>query len=179
MPDEQQSTSRFTLLWLKAQPVVTGYIASLVHDRAEADDLVQSVALTAVEKIGEFDNARSFDAWVLGIARLKILRHYRTVARDQQRLVFNEAIVNQLSDEYLGLSEQHDLRVKALRICMEKLPDDSRELLTRRYFHAQQVKAIAEQLGLTPRQISKRLFTIRRGLERCISLKLHGKDGAA
>jgi RNA polymerase sigma-70 factor (ECF subfamily) len=176
MSNEREKTSRFTVLWLKAQPVLAGYVGAMIRDRAIADDLVQSVALTAVEKMDEYDPTLSFEAWVIGIARFKVLQHYRSAKRDN--LVFDAGLAEAFATHYTDAASGHEDRVAALRKCMDKLPDDAQALLDQRYFEHRPVKAIASLLGQTPARISKRLFTIRRALERCIAQQLKAQGGA-
>lgn len=175
MSTERQKTSRFTLLWLKAQPVLVGYVAAMVRDRAAADDIVQSVALTAVEKLDDYDETRSFEAWIIGIARFKVLQHYRTVG--QERLVFDDGLIETFTAHYQDVSADYEQRVSALRHCMDKLPDDARSLLNQRYFDQQPVRSIAAALGKAPARISKQLFAIRRTLEQCIARHMGHEGG--
>lgn len=176
MSSEREKTSRFTVLWLKAQPVLAGYVGAMVRDRAAADDIVQSVALTAVEKMDDYDDARSFEAWVIGIAKFKVLQHYRTVGKD--KLVFDEGLADSFTKHYANASGDYEERIDALRQCMAKLPDEAQSLLTKRYDEQQPVKSIAAALGKTPARISKKLFVIRQTLERCIGDRLKTQGGA-
>jgi RNA polymerase sigma-70 factor (ECF subfamily) len=175
MSNEREKTSRFTVRWLKAQPVLVGYVAAMVRDRASADDIVQGVALTAVEKMDEYDASRSFEAWVIGIARFKVLQYYRSVGQD--KLVFDEGLLGSFTKHYEDTSANYEQRVSALRQCMEKLPDESQSLLNKRYFDQTPVKSIAKAIGKTPARISKQLFTIRRKLEVCIGNHLSMQGG--
>jgi len=177
MTQDQQNTSRFTVLWLKAQPVLTGYVVSLVRDRAASDDIIQAVALTALEKMDAYDGQRSFEAWVIGIARFKVLQYFK--AHKQDRLVFDEALIDQICDQYIETTADYDARLTALRDCMEKLPDETRELLNQRYFDKTSVKGIAQLLGRTPQRVSKQLHTIRRALQRCIHQRMAADGGAS
>ena len=176
MSSEREKTSRFTVYWLKAQPVLAGYVGAMVRDRAAADDIVQAVALTAVEKMDDYDDARSFEAWVIGIARFKVLQHYRTVGQD--KLVFDESLADSFTRHYTDASGGYEERVAALRECMTKLPVEAQLLLTNRYYEQKPVKSIAAMLGKTPARISKQLFTIRQKLEQCISDRLKTQGGA-
>ncbi|MFK7788932.1 MAG: sigma-70 family RNA polymerase sigma factor [Phycisphaeraceae bacterium] len=175
MSTEREKTSRFTVLWLKAQPVLAGYIGAMVRDRAVVDDLLQGVALTAVEKMDDYDEARSFEAWVIGIARFKVLQHYRSAGKD--RLIFDEALTDAFTQHYADSAEGYEDRLAALRDCMAKLPGDAQSLLANRYFENEPVKTIASRLGKTPARISKQLFTIRQALERCIGQRLGTQGG--
>lgn len=151
-----------------------GYIGALVRDRAVVDDLLQSVALTAVEKMDEYDESRSFDAWVIGIARFKVLQYYRQTTQD--RLVFDEDLAEAFTRHYARKAGGYEDRLSALRACMQKLPADASQLLVSRYFDEQSVHSIAGRMGKTPARISKQLFSIRRALERCIAEVL-GREG--
>ncbi|MBX2850119.1 MAG: sigma-70 family RNA polymerase sigma factor [Phycisphaeraceae bacterium] len=175
MPTEREKTSRFTVLWLKAQPVLAGYVGAMVRDRAAADDIVQGVALTAVEKMDDYDDQRSFEAWVIGIARYKVLQHYRTVGQD--KLIFDEGLSDSFTKHYADAASGYEDRVDALRTCMAKLPDEAQSLLSNRYYEQVPVKSIASKLGETPARISKKLFAIRRALEQCIAQRLKTEGG--
>lgn len=175
MSTERERTSRFTVLWLKAQPVLAGYVGAMVRDRAVADDIVQAVALTAVEKMDDYDDQRSFEAWVVGIARYKVLQHYRSVGQD--KLVFDEGLTDRFTQHYTETSAGYEDRVDALRDCMAKLPDEAQSLLSKRYYEQEPVKSIAAKLGQAPTRISKKLFAIRRTLEQCIGQRLKTEGG--
>ncbi|MEO0474888.1 MAG: sigma-70 family RNA polymerase sigma factor [Planctomycetota bacterium] len=178
MPQDIETTQRFTLLWIKAQPKALAFIASLVRDRHHAEDLLQEVAITAVAKFDTFDRDRSFDAWVLGIARLKIMRYFRTTGRD--RITLSEQTVTHLQSEYEQLAETRETRIQSLGDCIEKLPERARSILKRRYFGDMAVKDIAADEGRPANAIGKQLFMIRRKLEDCITrrMKQTGGDGS-
>ncbi|MGB0768061.1 MAG: sigma-70 family RNA polymerase sigma factor [Phycisphaeraceae bacterium] len=176
MSSERERTSRFTVLWLKAQPILAGYVGSMVRDRAAADDILQSVALTSVEKLDEYEPDRSFEAWVVGIARYKVLQYYREV--DQDRLIFDDQLADAYTRHFADAAQGYEQRVDALRDCIDKLPEDGRALLNNRYFDQQSVKSIAAMLGKTPARISKQLFSLRRALEQCIEQRLRSQGGA-
>ena len=65
-PDDQD---RFTRCWTQAQPAIAGYIAALVPDPHAADDVVQEVAVILLRKFAEYDPARPFIAWAMGVAK--------------------------------------------------------------------------------------------------------------
>ncbi|MEM1355789.1 MAG: sigma-70 family RNA polymerase sigma factor [Planctomycetota bacterium] len=174
MSQDIETTQRFTLLWIKAQPKAAAFIASLVLDRHHAEDLLQEVAITAVEKFHHYDRDRSFDAWVLGIARLKIMRYFRTTGRD--RIVLSEQTVTLLQSEYEQLSETRESRAQHLSDCIGKLPDKARSILKRRYFGRMAVKDIAAEEGRPPSTIGKQLFMIRRKLEQCITHRMQAAE---
>src|SRR5687768_4508167 len=104
---------RFTRLWLPAQPVVVSMLAARIGDRAVVEDLVQEVALGAFQKLADYDETRSFTAWVLGIANHKAIDWLRSngpkrrVIRDEQALAtlmqVGAELERDLSDRELAL----------------------------------------------------------------------------
>lgn len=69
-------------LWTAAQPAVSAYIASLIPHFHDAEDILQSVALIAVQKSEQYDPATSFLSWCIGIARLEVLAWWRRQGRE-------------------------------------------------------------------------------------------------
>ncbi len=49
--DDSTAIKQLTLEWTKAQPSVERFIRSFVRSRADADDVLQEVALTIVDQI--------------------------------------------------------------------------------------------------------------------------------
>src|SRR5262245_53250378 len=83
------SVRELARLWVQSQSAISAYITAHVFDVHHAEDLVQEVAQAAAESFASFDRSRSFLSWVLGIARNRVLKYYRTRARD--RLILSEA----------------------------------------------------------------------------------------
>ena len=90
-PDDDQgvaSMRELAGLWVQSQSVISAYITANVFDLHHAEDLVQEVAKIVAENFASYDRRHSFVSWALGIARNRILKYYRTRARD--RLVLSE-----------------------------------------------------------------------------------------
>src|SRR5262245_6761341 len=100
------SQERFTRQWTKAQPVVAGYIASLVPDTNDAEDLLQNVAVVLLRKFDEFDEKQSFTGWALGVARMEVLSTKRSHARSF--ICRNTDLVEAVTDSYARLSPELD-----------------------------------------------------------------------
>ena len=83
-------------LWVQSQSAISAYLTANVIDVHHAEDLVQEVAQVVAEKIGEYDRERPFTSWALGIARHRLLKYYRSRARD--RLVLSETALSRLGD---------------------------------------------------------------------------------
>ena len=84
---------RLSRLWMQAEPSVNAYVFAAVQRFQDAEDVVQQVALTAARRFEEYDGSRPFVAWVLWLAKSKIIDHYRVQGR--QKLLFSEALLDQ------------------------------------------------------------------------------------
>jgi hypothetical protein len=58
--------------------VVRGFLHARVHHAEDAEDLAQEVFITAYRDLATFRRGESFQAWLLGIARHRLLMHFRT-----------------------------------------------------------------------------------------------------
>ena len=77
MDDAKSKNEELTVYWVQAQPLVLSFIASLVPDFKEADDILQNVALVTTRRFAEYDRQRPFVAWAIGIAKDEIENYRR------------------------------------------------------------------------------------------------------
>ena len=84
---DQQALS---FLFHRYLPVVFRYVMSRVGDQHAAEDITSEAFLALIEGIAgaRAEDELSFSAWVLGIARNKVLRHFRRLrTHPESRLV--------------------------------------------------------------------------------------------
>lgn len=160
-------------LWMKHQPTVTAYIASVVRDRHHVEDLAQEVAHAISQQVDKYDADRPFLPWALGIAHRQILKHLRTRKRD--RLVFDEALLDQLADQHISQAEGTAARKAALHDCIQRLSADRKKILQERYYDQVAVKEIATQLGKSEGAVSMLLLRVREQLANCIRKRLYSQ----
>ena len=102
------SMSEMAGLWVQSQSIVSAYVTANVIDLHHAEDLIQEVAKAVAEKFDTFDRSRPFTPWVLGIARNRLLKYYRTRARD--RLVLSEPVLARFGDAMYRIEEEAEDR---------------------------------------------------------------------
>jgi len=161
---------RFTRLWVGAQPIVSAFVYSSIRNRTDAEDVLQTVAGAALEDFSKYDGSGSFTAWIMGIARYRILNYYRSRHRD--RHVFGEQAIAKLAEAHQQLEGIVDPYREALEICMDRLPPRQRQMLSRRYREDLSASQIAEQAGMSANAVSVTLHRIRQALARCIESRL-------
>jgi len=172
----QRDTEEFIELLTGAQGAVFGYVLSLCHDHATAQDILQETNLTLWRKAEDFEPGTHFTAWACRTAYYHVLNHRRKQRREQ--LVFDEEVLDYLAERQEERADETPLRAAALRRCLAKLPPEQRELIDRRYRPGGSVRRIAEGEGRSEGAVSQHLYRIRGALQRCVEKQL-AKEGLA
>jgi RNA polymerase sigma-70 factor (ECF subfamily) len=139
------------------------------------DDLVQIVATTLWQKWEQFDTARPFRPWALGIARLEVLKWRQQLARSRE--VLSSEAVSRLAEVAADAAPEIDDRYGFLLECIESLNDESRELLGMKYGEGLKAARIAGRLGRRVEAVEMMLVRVRRALRDCIERKLARAGG--
>ncbi len=156
--------------WTQAQPIIASYLGAMAKNSHDAEDMLQDVAVILLRKFPEYDPARKFVAWALGIAKMEVLserRHQVLAAVCRDRLV-----VERMTDAYVELAPELDVRQDALRLCLESAPDRSRQLLHLRYAESYKPAKIAQTLGMDSGAVRTALSRVRAALQECIERRL-------
>jgi RNA polymerase sigma-70 factor, ECF subfamily len=161
---------RFTRCWVEAQPAIAGYIASLVPNLQDAQDILQKTAVATLRKFSQFNAQRPFLPWTLGIARYEILAHQRHHARN--RVFASEKLHEDLAAAWEELLGEMDARARFLAECVEDLDDRPAQLIRLRYEESLRPGDIALQLGMNAGAVRVALSRIRSVLRECIERKL-------
>lgn len=168
---QRREDGQFARLWVQSQPAVAAFVRSMVPGRADADDLIQNIAAEAMVDFESFDSAAgSFTAWAIGIARYRVLNHYRTVRRD--RHVFCEKTMDRLVEAHQRLDTQIDAYREALEHCLNRLPARQRKMVDLHYFEELGREQIATRLKTSASAVAMALVRIRRALATCIQTRL-------
>ncbi len=166
----QRDTEEFIELLTGAQSAVFGYIMSICHDHARAQDILQETNITLWRKAEDFEAGTNFTAWACRTAYFHVLNSRRKQSREQ--LVFEEDVLDFLAERQEERTlDSHD-RISALRGCLKKLPQDQRQLVDRRYEPGASVQAIAENDGKSEGAVSQALYRIRAALQQCVEKQL-------
>jgi RNA polymerase sigma-70 factor (ECF subfamily) len=160
----------FLPLFLAHQGDLRAFIGALIRDAQTREDIFQNVAMTLWESFDRYDRERSFGAWARGIAARKVLHEHRNNARFP--LIFPPEAIQTILDAYDRTEVPEAPRRVALRECMERLPERTREILTLRYDQELSGDSIAVRLGSTVDAIHQTLSRSRAALAECIRRRL-------
>ena len=82
MLEHQEFLGRF----LREERLLAAYLLSATGNFHAAEDLLQTVARILWEKLADYDEARPFGAWALGVAHLEVLKWRQQAARSREVL---------------------------------------------------------------------------------------------
>ena len=160
----------FMTLYTESERRIYIYIASLLPDVTEADDVFQETSMVLWRKFPEFQPGTSFAAWAYRIALNIVKRYY---ARQQRsRLIFDAALLDLLKDEARIVSEQLDANRQAVLECLQQLRPRDRDLIRRRYEKGATAAKISEAIGRPVEGIYKAMQRIHKSLYLCVKRKL-------
>lgn len=146
----QRDPSRFAELYEQNFHRVYAFIARRVHDRAEAEDLTAEVFHQALSNLGRFEwRGVPFAAWLLRIAA-------NTLADRWQRAAKRPEIQQDVIDEP-GVEEDVERRALLFQL-VDRLPQDQRLVVIRRFVEQKNLKEIAQELRRTEGAIKQLQF---------------------
>ncbi|WDI43826.1 sigma-70 family RNA polymerase sigma factor [Bremerella sp. P1] len=151
------------------QPKLRAYIRSLVYNPSDVDDILQNVAVAAIENADKCDPNRSIDAWVFGIAKNKVLKYLERSKR--QKLTFSTEVVEALTESASNEDNQAEL-LESLQSCLDKLDNDKRDMLVRRHRSGVTAREIAREFGYSDSKISRMLNGLYASLMKCMQRQL-------
>lgn len=146
------------------------YVASLVPNRTDADDILQQTNLVLWREFEHFEAGSNFTAWACRVALNQVLCWRKRRQRD--RLVFSEEFFEAVAEELSSDMARLDERRQALTACIEKLPTHHRDLIRSRYGDGRPVEAIAADVGRTVEAVYRMLSRIRQALHECVAHSL-------
>ena len=145
-------------LYDDALPQVYGYLYRRCRNRTVAEDLATEVFLAAVDSIRRGIVRDVTIAWLIGIARHKLMDHWRRADREQRRLEAVAVAEPDAADDPWDAQ----LDVLAARDVMEELGAHHRCALTLRYVDDLPVPDVADIMGRTVHATEALLVRARR-----------------
>ncbi len=136
---------RLLALYDRALPQVYGYLCRRVGDAATAEDLTAETFLAAVRAVRDGKVPDLTIAWLVAVARNKLVDHWRRVAREERNLRLAIDPDDDVVDD--GTDAHFDRR--HTREVLDRLGAHHRAALTLRYLDGLSVPEVAEHLDRT------------------------------
>lgn len=141
----------------RSLPQVYGYLMARVRSASVAEDLTSETYLAAVDAIGRGTLRAPTTAWLIGVARHKLVDHWRRQGREDRRL----AAVTDLTEQHEDPWEAH-LRADHAHTVLGALGPHHRSALTLRYLDGLAVPEVAVALDRTVHATEALLVRARR-----------------
>lgn len=136
-------------------------------DETLAQDLVQSVFVTAARKLRRVETEEHLWNWLARVARQQFAKALRKRQRDPS--ITNAEL---LTDDCPASAEPDSFLEEALDRALQSLDAEDRQLVETFYFDRLSQKELAERLGTTPKGVSGRLERAREKLRSLIKRAL-------
>ena len=162
---------------VRNQHRIFAYVVTLVSNRDDAEDVFQNTCLILWKKWEEYRRPHSFFGWACGVAHNEVRNKLRTSRRGQLQL--SEDVFAQIAEVRKNADELLEMRSHFLAPCLAKLSDEQRGLIERCYLGDEPIKAIADEMNISPAALTMRLQRIRRILFDCVELASKNQGGAA
>ncbi|WP_197440397.1 sigma-70 family RNA polymerase sigma factor [Polystyrenella longa] len=157
------------------QPMLHGYIRSLIPDGDRASDVLQETNLVLWRRADEFTMGENFGGWARKVAYFQILAFYRDHQRE--KLLFNADLVSAMAEQSEQQFSQQKEWQTALQHCLQKLPNQQRLLIQQRYLPGSSVQRLADEMDRPVGSVSQSLYRIREVLRNCIHSQLRTDSG--
>lgn len=162
------------------QARLRSFIAGYVPRAAWVDDLAQQSFVSAYESLASFRVGTDFYAWLRQIA----YNHLRAeLERTNRRKRLETDYLQEIGARELGrrLDRDHpeEDALEALRDCVSRLPDASRDIVHRHYGEGLPLAEIAGSMGRPAGSLKVTLFKIRVRLKDCVEKKRAAAPGVS
>jgi RNA polymerase sigma-70 factor (ECF subfamily) len=138
------------------------FVVRMVRNDAVAEELASDVFLEVWRQAGTFEGRAAVSTWLFSIARFKalnVLQRRPEVELDEEKA---EAIADQADDPEVALAKKD--KAATLRVCLEKLTAEHREIVTLVYYQQKSVEECAGIIGIPEATVKTRMFYARKKL---------------
>jgi RNA polymerase sigma-70 factor (ECF subfamily) len=164
--DPTAAQQRFLSLFLRAEREIFRYVAALVPNVSDAEDIVQQTALALWEKFDSYDPARPFTPWACRFALNKAKQWMER--REKWRTLLENGLAEELAQRRQELQPEFERRLRSLETCLGKLPPEQRSLIEAYYYERKEIDSLAGRHGRTAAAIYKTLQRVRQTLQVCV-----------
>src|ERR1041384_1401692 len=124
LDDKDAAQQRFLSLFLRSEREIFRYVAVLVPNAADAEDIVQQTALALWEKFDAYDPEQPFTPWACRFALNKTKQWI-----ERRQALLEGGLVEELAQRREELRPEIETRLKHLERCLSKLPSEQRSMV--------------------------------------------------
>jgi RNA polymerase sigma-70 factor (ECF subfamily) len=163
---DDDSQARFLRLFLPSERELFRYVAALVPDVGDAEEIVQQTAVELWKKFDQYDPRQPFTPWACRFA-INIVKQW-VAGRQRWQSLLERGLAEELATRRDQLRPRFEGRLSHLDQCLEKLPSEQREIVEAYYFRRQGIDVIASETQRSVEAVYKTLQRVRLLLRQCI-----------
>lgn len=138
---------------------VERFVRYRIQSKADADDILQEVYLTAFQKYSQLKSADSFKAWLISIARNKCTDYFRKKAQFYE-IPIDEITQRELADSRYGITGG-----SVVRETLSLLGDKDKQILYLYFWKELPQAEIAKELDIPVGTVKSRLYTAKQNFK--------------
>ena len=169
--------------YLQFRSEFMGYLYAMTRDAELSEEVYQNAAVVVMEQSQKDEPIRNFRAWAKEVIRRQALHAIRARAVSTKR---SQAVSPELLDAVSNVFLQDDSKdsvardeAGALKLCLNDLPDDKRQLIAMRYEGSSSFDEISEHVGSTPAAVQRALSRVRKMLHGCVQRRMRLAEGTS
>ena len=175
--DRAAAQQRFLSLFLRSEREVFRYVAALVPNVADAEDIVQQTALALWEKFDAYDPNQPFTPWA---CRFALNKSKQWIERRQRwQALLEKGLAEELASRRDELKTEFERRLAHLEGCLGKLSGEQRGLVEGYYYKRADVESLARESGRSVEATYKMLQRIRHTLQSCVQTAARQEEATA
>ena len=164
--DQTAAQQRFLSLFLRSEREIFRYVAVLVPNVADAEDIVQQTAMALWEKFDAYDPNQPFTPWACRFALNKARQWIER--RQRWQALLEGGLAEELAQRRQELRPDLEVRLKHLEGCLNKLPEEQRSLVEGYYYRRDPIEKLSVASSRTVAATYKTLQRVRQALQSCI-----------
>ena len=141
LEDPAAAQQRFLSLFLRSEREIFRYVAALIPNVADAEDIVQQTALVLWEKFDAYDANQPFTPWACRFALNKTRQWLER--RQRWQALLERGLAEELAQRREELRPELDLRLRHLEGCLGKLPVEQFTLIEGYYYRRDDIEKLA------------------------------------
>lgn len=170
---EQQDEGAFRELYCAFSRKLYAYVLRQLSDPAQAEEIVADTLYEVWKAPARFRGDSQFSTWLIGIARNKVLMHWRGRKPDADHDDVAD-LAEQLPSDAPGAFEimADQQRSEGVRHCVDKLGADHRECVHLVFYQGMALADVARIQQIPEGTVKTRLFHARQKLKQCLQRML-------
>jgi RNA polymerase sigma-70 factor (ECF subfamily) len=164
--DSSAAQQRFLSLFLHSEREIFRYVAALVPNVTDAEDIVQQTAMALWAKFDSYDPSQPFTPWACRFALNKARQWIER--RQRWQALLEHGLAEELAQRRQELQPEFERQLRRLDQCLGHLPSKQRSLVKAYYYDRTNVQSLAERSGRTEEATYKMLQRIRHSLQICM-----------